>query len=188
MQVGLKDEGGTVINFMFGSVFGLWASYFFHRNRIFETEKKPNRYAYLISGIGIMFMFVYWPSMNAAFATGTKQERIILNTQLAIASSTMSAMACSRFFFSKISLDVMFSASLAGGTAIGVCAEFFYQPWQSLLLGYIVGIICCLDFHFLASCLNEKVCCVKDSSGVYAIFLHPGYIGVLASIIAVADT
>ena len=41
--------------------------------------------------LGTLFLWVYWPSINASFAEGSAQHRAIANTYYALAASCISA-------------------------------------------------------------------------------------------------
>jgi len=65
----VKDIGGSMTIHTFGAYFGLAASYFFQPNRAIEDKHKKNNFNYysnIIAMIGTLFLFMYWPSFNAA--------------------------------------------------------------------------------------------------------------------------
>ena len=45
--------------------------------------------------LGTLFLWMYWPSFNAAMAPGDDQHRAVLNTYYALCSCTIVAFACS---------------------------------------------------------------------------------------------
>ena len=44
---------------------------------------------------GTLFLWMFWPSFNAALAQGDDQHRAVLNTYYALCACTIVAMACS---------------------------------------------------------------------------------------------
>lgn len=74
----------------FGAFFGLSLvlSYKFigayeHRNKVLGY------YSSTFSFIGTIFLFLFWPSFNAALALGNGKERIIINTYFTIVASVI---------------------------------------------------------------------------------------------------
>ena len=70
------DIGGAIVIHMFGAIFGLTATYFFQPKKALEDrlEQCKGRYtSELIAMVGTLFLFLYWPSFNAALAVGMAQ-------------------------------------------------------------------------------------------------------------------
>lgn len=71
--LGAEDIGGTITIHMFGAYFGIVASYFFQPTKAIEDKFKQGKgdyKSYLISMAGTIFLFMYWPSFNAALRNG----------------------------------------------------------------------------------------------------------------------
>jgi ammonium transporter Rh len=67
----VKDNGGSMTIHCFGAVFGIVASYFFQNEKALKDTDKKYKFSYystLIAMIGTLFLFMYWPSFNAARA------------------------------------------------------------------------------------------------------------------------
>ena len=59
-----------------------------------KKEKKKMSALYLFAGT--IFLWIFWPSFNAALATpGAEQQRAVVNTVLSISASTVTAFAVS---------------------------------------------------------------------------------------------
>jgi len=43
----------------------------------------------MFGAIGTIFLFMFWPSFNGCLASGNAQHRVVVNTVLAISSSTL---------------------------------------------------------------------------------------------------
>ena len=50
---------------------------------------------------GTLFLWVYWPSFNAALVTGDRQQRAIINTYLSLAASCVTTFAVHNMFNKK---------------------------------------------------------------------------------------
>jgi ammonium transporter Rh len=65
--------------------------------------------------IGTIFLFLYWPSFNAALGTGQQQQRAAINTLVSILGSVLVATYTSRAVKGEIDMEVLLNATLAGG-------------------------------------------------------------------------
>jgi len=100
----------------------------------------------MIAVIGSIFLWMYWPSFNGALASGVAQQRIIVNTVLAIGSSCMGGAITSRIIFGKLEMEIMLNATLAGGVAIGSSCDLITEPWAAMCIGLAGGILSSVGF------------------------------------------
>lgn len=107
----------------------------------------------MISFFGSLFLFVYWPTFNAALSAAGGQKRALINTYLSIASSALSAAAFSRLQYGKLDVFVIQNASLAGGVAIGASCDLISNMGITLLIGALSGMICTFGVSKLDSFL-----------------------------------
>ena len=73
--------------------------------------------------VGTIFLWVYWPSFNAAMATGAAQQRAAINTLMSISASCITACGVSRITLQRLDMELVMRATLAGGVAIGASAD-----------------------------------------------------------------
>jgi len=80
--------------------------------------------------VGTVFLFMYWPSFNAALGAGNQQHRAVINTLLSISASCASAFICSHWFrgHRKFFMVDVQNATLAGGVAMGTAADMMISP------------------------------------------------------------
>ena len=67
------DIGGSMVIHTFGAYFGLAASFFFKPTKAIEDKNKNNSGSYItnmVAMVGTLFLFMYWPSFNAALGSG----------------------------------------------------------------------------------------------------------------------
>lgn len=179
------DDGGSMIIHIFGAYFGIACQFFFHRKAACKNEKKldcGNYVSDVISMIGTLFLFVYWPSFNAATLSGAHQQRAIINTYLSLATSVVIAIFWSKIIFGKLKLEVILNASLAGGVAMGCNANIIVMPFGSMLVGLVSGTIASLGYGYLQPWLKKKEL-IHDTCGVQFLFGLPGIVGGLTSAI-----
>lgn len=84
------DIGESMYVHVFSAYFGLTAaiSFSFPSHKDLENKNESSNYnSDLFSMIGTIFLWIYWPSFNAAVARDEGQMRAIVNTYLSIASS-----------------------------------------------------------------------------------------------------
>lgn len=77
------------------------------------------------------------------------------------------------------------NATLAGGVAVGTCADLTIYPFAAMCIGSIAGIISVLGFHFLTPVLASKLR-IQDTCGVHNLHGLPGILGGIAGIIVTA--
>ena len=73
------------------------------------------------------------------------------------------------------------NATLAGGVAMGSCADILYDGWVAYLVGSLTGIISTLCFRYCPGLLDK--CGIHDVAGVFNLHGIPGLIsGFLSAI------
>lgn len=145
----LQDFGGSIAIHVFGAYFGLAAAWVLYKKEpVVGAEHPKNGSEYITdvtAMIGTIFLWIYWPSFNAAVATisvdsaaaperavmfleagedmeaTTAQLRMyaIINTSLSLCAATISTFAASAFFKGKLDMVLIQNATLAGGVAVG---------------------------------------------------------------------
>lgn len=137
----------------------------------------------LVSMIGTLFLFCYWPSFNAALGDGSSMHRAIINTYLGITSSVIgSIFVASATHGGKLEMEIILNASLAGGVAVGSSADIIVMPFGAMLCGFVTGIISSLGFAYLSTFLRKRIN-LHDTCGVVNLHGIPGVIGGLVSAI-----
>ena len=144
--------GGSMFVHTFGAYFGLAASYFFRPDKAIEDKEKRAGGGYnsnLIAMVGTVFLWMYWPSFNGALAGPSQQQRVIVNTVMALCASCITSCGISRLFLQALNMEVVLNATLAGGVAIGSASDLVVTASFALLIGGIAGIISALGFLYL---------------------------------------
>lgn len=77
------------------------------------------------------------------------------------------------------------NATLAGGVAVGTCADMEIPLYAAMTIGSIAGIISVLGYKFLSPLLANKLM-IQDTCGVHNLHGLPGVFGGLASIAAIS--
>jgi len=150
------DMGGAMFVHTFGAYFGLAATYFFNPKKAMHDDESRNEGGYnsqLIAMIGTLFLWMYWPSFNSAMAAPDQQQRVIINTILAISASCITACGICRLFYHRLHMDVVLHATLAGGVAIGSASALIVTASISMMIGSVAGIISATGFLVLSGFL-----------------------------------
>jgi ammonium transporter Rh len=135
--------------------------------------------------IGTVFLWVHWPSFNAALVPAELQHRVIVNSVLALCASCVFAFLGSRVFRGgKFDMSDIQSATLAGGVGIGNGAAVVVGPGSALIIGAVAAIVSTLGSAYAAPLLAKTG--VIDTRGVHNMHGLPGLIGTLSSIVAIA--
>lgn len=83
--------GGSIVVHSFGAYFGLAVSFILRPKPDQNGSGKLENASYtsdIFAMVGTLFLWIFWPSFNAAYLNGIDQERAIINTYLALASAT----------------------------------------------------------------------------------------------------
>ena len=94
-------QGGTIFLHVFGTYFGLAASFTSGRMRdhdVSEDKQNSSPTSDLFSFLGTFVLWVYWPSFNAYVVEGAARHRAILNTYVSLCASTVTTLISSAVF------------------------------------------------------------------------------------------
>ncbi|XP_004083492.1 ammonium transporter Rh type A [Oryzias latipes] len=185
-----NDVGASMIIHAFGAYFGLAVARVLYRPGLRNGHENDGSvyHSDLFAMIGTVFLWMFWPSFNSAIAEpGFVQLTAVINTYLSLAACVLSAYAISSLVEHKGKLDMVHiqNATLAGGVAVGTCADMNIQPFGAMLIGVVAGIISTLGFKYLSPVLASKLG-IQDTCGVHNLHGMPGILGGLAGIVAVA--
>ncbi|KAA0708948.1 Ammonium transporter Rh type [Triplophysa tibetana] len=188
--IGASDVGASMTIHAFGAYFGLAVARVLYRPGL-RNGHDNNGSVYhsdLFAMIGTVFLWMFWPSFNSAIAEpGSAQITAVINTYFSLAACALAAYATSSLVEKKGKLDMVHiqNATLAGGVAVGTCADMNIQPFGAMLIGIVAGIISTLGFKFLTPVLASKLG-IQDTCGVHNLHGMPGILGGLAGIVAAA--
>ncbi len=180
------DIGGSMVIHTFGAFFGLAVAFFYQPKAAIEDKNglgHSNYLSDLVSMLGTMFLFCFWPSFNAALGDGAAMHRAIINTYLAITSSVIGSMLVARLTHGgKLNMEIILNASLAGGVAVGSAADIIVMPFGAMLAGFVTGIVSSFGFAYLSAYLRKAIT-LHDTCGVLNLHGMPGLIGGIVSAI-----
>ncbi|KAL8173098.1 UNVERIFIED_CONTAM: hypothetical protein K2H54_040033 [Gekko kuhli] len=169
---GAADMGASMTIHAFGAYFGLAASRLLYRPGLKNGHENEGS--------------SYYSDMFAMIAPGSQQTAII-NTYFALAACTLTTFALSSLLEKRGKLDMVHiqNATLAGGVAVGSCADLEIQPYGAMLIGSIAGIVSVLGFKYLTPIVASFLR-IQDTCGVHNLHGLPGILGGIASIIVAA--
>ncbi|XP_077562085.1 ammonium transporter Rh type C-like isoform X2 [Haemaphysalis longicornis] len=105
------DPGGSIFVHTFGAYFGLAQAFVVHRKDHVGHRSEASSYTSdVFAMIGTLFLWLYWPSFNAASVQGAEKHRAVMNTYLALAASCVTAFAASSCLDGKGKIDMPFLA------------------------------------------------------------------------------
>ncbi|XP_063009212.1 ammonium transporter Rh type A [Melospiza melodia melodia] len=181
------DVGASMTIHAFGAYFGLAAAFVLYRPGL--TNKHDNDestyHSDLFAMIGTLFLWLFWPSFNSAIAEA--QVTAIINTYYSLAACTIVTFALSSLVDKrgKFSMVLIQNATLAGGVAVGTCADLEIHPFSAMFIGVIAGIVSVLGFQFLTPVMASKLR-IQDTCGVHNLHGLPGILGGIAGIVVTA--
>ncbi|KAM6272262.1 ammonium transporter Rh type A isoform 2-T2 [Spheniscus humboldti] len=184
------DVGGSMTIHAFGAYFGLAVTLVLYRPGLKNKhENEESTYhSDIFAMIGTLFLWLFWPSFNSAIASETiYQTNAIVNTYYSLAACTVVTFALSSLVDQrgKFSMVLIQNATLAGGVAVGTCADLSIHPFAAVCIGSIAGIISVLGYHFLTPLLASKLN-IQDTCGVHNLHGLPGILGGITGIVVTA--
>ncbi|KAM6085964.1 ammonium transporter Rh type A [Theristicus caerulescens] len=181
------DVGASMTIHAFGAYFGLAVTLVLYRPGLKNKHKNDEStyHSDIFAMIGTLFLWIFWPSFNSAIAP--EKIKAIVNTYSSLAACTVVTFALSSLVDQrgKFSMVLIQNATLAGGVAVGTCADLSITPFAAMCIGSIAGIISVLGFHFLTPLLASKLN-IQDTCGVHNLHGLPGILGGIAGIIVTA--
>jgi len=195
----VQDIGGSMIIHTFGAYFGLSVALFYQPKKAIADKHgigKSNYLSDLVSMIGTLFLFAYWPSFNAALGSGStlgllddtviptdavsmasKQQRAVINTYLSISCSCIASIISSKIIHGgKLDMEIVLNSSIAGGVAIGTTADIIVQPFGAMLTGFVAGVVSSFGYGYVSHFLQKHIH-LHDTCGVHNLHGMPGIIG-----------
>ena len=182
------DAGGSITVHTFGGYLGVGVSRVLSCKIQATKPLEKCKITSTMAFIGVLFLWAYWPSINAGYFAATPFDRgiIIMNTILALTGSCLGGFAGSAYFRKKFSLQDIFNATLGGGVVIGAASGLITNPAASLAAGLIGGIIEFFCFLKLNDFLHDKIG-LDDTCGVHASHGITGILGGILSAIVLAS-
>eukprot|EP00005_Dracoamoeba_jomungandri_P003896 CAMPEP_0174259170 /NCGR_PEP_ID=MMETSP0439-20130205/8043_1 /TAXON_ID=0 /ORGANISM="Stereomyxa ramosa, Strain Chinc5" /LENGTH=455 /DNA_ID=CAMNT_0015342965 /DNA_START=87 /DNA_END=1454 /DNA_ORIENTATION=+ len=181
------DIGGGMFIHTFGAYFGLAVCWFLTSSKTRGHPDNVSNYSGdIFSLIGTLFLWILWPSFNAAIAEpGTPQVRAIVNTFLSLCGATVSSFVVSRWV-SKHRFEVVHiqNSTLAGGVAMGVIADLDINPAGAIASGFLVGAISVLGYRWLTPFLSQHLN-IQDVCGVHNLHGIPGILGSIIGVFVI---
>lgn len=178
-QYAAVDIGGSMFIHTFGAYFGLAAAWSIQSARACEEHAAKCVGGYTsqtVAMLGTIFLFCYWPSFNSALAPAISQQRVVVNTCLAITASVIGACACARVIALKMDMEIVLNATLCGGVIIGAASDVVVAPGISIVLGFAGGIVSAMAFAYLSAALRKHLK-LHDTCGVHNLHGIPGILG-----------
>ncbi|XP_074971147.1 RH-like protein isoform X2 [Phalacrocorax aristotelis] len=168
---------------LFGAYFGLAVSSRFSEPSPRSEKNGSTPKSDLLSMLGTLFLWVFWPSFNSVLAADSK-GKAIYNTYFALAVSAVTAFVLSVLTTKdgKFRMSHIRSAVLAGGVAVGYAAHSIEYPWIAMILGLLASVITILGSYCLQRCFHATLQ-IHDSSGVHFTFGLPAVLGAVAQVI-----
>ena len=184
------DNGGSLYIHTFGAIFGIAVTITNFCNKK-EEQKIVNNphlnsdyYSNIISFIGSLFLWLYFPSFNTAKIQIQFKEdnmeifryRGIINTYLSMVGSVIGSFIISPIVSKgKLKIEHLLNASYVGGIIIGGCCTICHSAWGAILIGFIGGCLSVLGLWKLKRFLKEHK--LDDTFGIIHTFGIPGILG-----------
>ena len=191
--MGTIDAGGSYFLHMFGAFFGLACSYALDFKNTVRKETSSvahgsTRVTDTMAMVGTLFLFVYWPTFNAAgLYGGESHDRALVNTYLSIAMSVIATFLVVIIIdpHHKIGMVEVQNSTLAGGVAMGAACGLVIGPGGALITGLISGTVSVLGYRGLTPKLESAIG-LRDTCGVLNLHGIPSIIGAIVTAVGIA--
>jgi len=188
-HIKVTDVGGSMLVHMFGAYFGLAVARVIFQEKHNDNDDEGAVYhSDVFAMIGTIFLWMFWPSFNAGLlGPGNQQQRAIVNTYYSLAACCMTTFIISPLVNKDRKLDMVHvqNATLAGGVAVGTCADLVILPWGAMVIGIVAGIISTLGYAYVTPFLSSKLH-IHDTCGVHNLHGMPALLAGIAGAIAAA--
>ncbi|XP_047467545.1 ammonium transporter Rh type B-A-like [Mugil cephalus] len=185
----INDAGGSILIHIFACYFGLGVTFMLYRPRLNEghTKEITSYQSDLLSVMGTLFLWVFWPSFNSALTVkGDDQHRAILHTFIGLSASTLTAFALSAMLNKngKLTMADVQNVTLAGGVTVGASVDMMISPAAAYALGMMGGVACMLGYKYLSPFLARRFR-IQDQCGIHNLHGLTGLISCTAGICAI---
>lgn len=188
--INCKDGGGALLVHAFGAFYGIGVTWMLnYKDGVGSANLHETHESLTSAMLGTLFLWCYWPSANSALASGpADMNRAIMNTYFALLSSTLGAFFTSVFLGKKgkFYMSHILNATLAGGVALGSCADYLRKGYLAHISGFIMGVVTTLLVHYSGRFLRRIG--IHDVAGVFNLHGVPGiYSGLFSAVIRKLD-
>lgn len=135
--------------------------------------------------VGTVFLYMYWPSFNAALVPAISKQRAVFNTAMSISAACIAACGVSRLIHMKLDMEIVLNATLAGGVMIGAACDMVTSASNAIIIGAVAGSVSAFCFAYLSAALRKSIN-LHDTCGVNNLHGIPGFLGGITSAIASA--
>lgn len=191
--LGAADAGDSIFVHAFGAYFGLAVSFMVNRKKhgIYEEHamEGSSYNSDLFAMIGTVFLWMFWPSFNAATSVGEEQHRALINTYLALTSCCVASYVASITLSPGHKFDMVHiqNSTLAGGVAVGASANLMLEPYGALVVGIAAGLLSVVGYHAITPWIDSKLR-IHDTCGVHNLHGMPAVLAAIISAIMAAIT
>lgn len=178
------DIGGGMMLHMFSAYFGLALCWVLQRPGKETHHRKSGKYRSNITAmVGTLFLWVYWPSFNAAIAKHF-QERVIGNSILGLAGGAVASFIIDPLIRpeAKFNMEATLNATIAAGVGLASVGDMAIPPGVAILIGFLAGALSAWGFAFLTPFMARKFG-LEDICGVHNLHGMPGMLSGLAGVI-----
>lgn len=181
----VSDFGRSMTVHVFGAYFGLAVSKMIYCRKVCMSRALSMSYkSEMYTFIGTLFLWAYWPSVNASFVDSAAQNRALANTFYALAASCTASFSFTvlQSKEGKFNIFHLQNATIAGGIAIGSIAGMSLTPWGAVIVGIVGALGSILGYKSAVPSLRRALK-IHDTRGIQAVHGIPGILSGIASIL-----
>jgi len=184
--LGAVDIGGGMTIHTYGAYFGLVVCRFLtNRDSKESVDIEASYVGDIFSLAGTLFLWILWPSFNAATAATDRQATLaLINTFFSICSSVLGTFIASRIVSHSWKFDIVHiqNSTLAGGVVMGVAANLNLTVAGACACGFIAGVVSVIGYTYVNGFLLAIG--IQDICGVHNLHGMPGLLSGLVGVFA----
>merc|ERR1711871_1275638 len=180
----VEDAGGTILIHLFGAYYGLAATKMLGKPKDPSGAESSSVTSDVLSLIGTVFLWLYWPSFNSGGFTGSATDagRATANTIIGLIASCTFCFITSGLIGGRFNPADIQNATLAGGVAVGAVARMDIGLGWASVIGAAGGAISTLGYQYIQPFLQAKIG-LHDTCGVHNLHGMPAVFGGIVSIV-----
>jgi ammonium transporter Rh len=189
------DTGGSLYIHTFGAIFALSITVVLYcpikaNMMLFDTKNNPSYFSSITSFLGVLFLFVYFPSLNSILSEEIPNiNRAKINTYLSLFGAVMGSFVTSGIINEgRIVLEHILYGTLSGGIIISGCCSVCLYHWAALIIGTVGAAIAVVFLSFIKPIFFRlglrDTCNVIIIHGIFGLlggFISPMFIAGLDS-------
>ena len=136
------DGGRGMIVHVYSAFFGLGVSALLPKVGVEDSNRdQPSYYNSIVSAVGAMFLFIFFPLFNTMFSVITSRNLSFYNTLFSLVGSTAGGFVFSGMFRERFNFQDIMNCVVSGGVIVATSADILQNPGGAIACGVITSVV-----------------------------------------------